>query len=220
MPSEDRWQFGVRPAFGPRVEPRCEPPLETATRPGLRIGGRRWRPSSFPGLLWQVSADARHRSPDRCRRLRTEDDDDEPFAVASSGARSTSSGWTRTTPTSVVTGQPLIGTMDFAGQGDIDVEKVQADPDEGHAPRLETARGPAVDRPGQGGRGEASHDRAAPVEHASGVWGCSGCSARSPIALAWDAPPEKQGSRQRRRHPGERDGHHDVTRNSSASPAR
>ena len=31
----------------------------------------------------------------------------------------------------VVTGRPLIGPMDFAGPGDIDVLKVQPDPDEG-----------------------------------------------------------------------------------------
>ena len=68
------------------------------------------------------------------------EEDEEPFAVARSSEVHII-GMDADDADRVVTGQPLMGSMDFAGQGDIDVVAVEPDPDDGCVPRLERRAG-------------------------------------------------------------------------------
>ena len=132
-PSEARWRTVLD-----QIEPRVAPTPETARRRrswlgvvlasaalvGAVILSRTLWPSPTPAPSAQTP------------QVSAEDEDDEPFAVARSSEvhiiRMDAEDADR-----VVTGRPLIGTMDFAGPGDIDVLGVRPDPDGGLTPRLE-----------------------------------------------------------------------------------
>jgi anti-sigma factor RsiW len=135
-PSEARWRSALD-----RIVPRVAPTPEAARRwrawlgvalasaalVGAVILARNLWPAPTPAPIAQVP-----QVPD--------EEDEEPFAVASSSEvhiiRMDAEDADR-----VVTGRPLLGTMDFAGPGDIDVLQVQPDPDEGRTPRLERRAG-------------------------------------------------------------------------------
>jgi anti-sigma factor RsiW len=138
MPSATRWQSAldqIRPRVAPT--PGAAPKwrlllgltLASAALVGAVVLTRNLlpTPTPTPELIVQTP-------------LVPAEEDEEPFAVARRSEvhiiRMDAEDADR-----VVTGQPLIGTMDFAGQGDIDVVKVQADPDEGYTPRLERRAG-------------------------------------------------------------------------------
>jgi anti-sigma factor RsiW len=131
LPSEERWRVTfdrIRPA----VTPRPRRPwglllglaLASAAALGAVVLARSLWPTATPGIALPAAP-----APD--------EEDDEPFAVAASSEvhiiRMDADD-----ADAVVTGRPLIGTMDFTGPGDIDVLQVQPDPDEKHTPRLET----------------------------------------------------------------------------------
>ena len=131
MPSEDRWRSTldrIRPRVGPKSPRRWLLGLALATAAALVavVLARSLWPTATPPIAQQPPAPA--------------EDVDEPFAVASSSEvhiiRMDADDADR-----VVTGRPLIGTMDFAGPGDIDVVQVQPDPDEKRTPHLETRAG-------------------------------------------------------------------------------
>ena len=133
MPSEDGWRSTfdrIRPPVA-RTSPRWRLSIGLALASAAALGAvvltRSLWPSAAPPIAIQMPA-------------LPADEDDEPFAVAASSEvhiiRMDADDADR-----VVTGRPLIGTMDFAGPGDIDVVKVQADPDAKHTPHLETRAG-------------------------------------------------------------------------------
>ena len=131
MPSEDRWNSAlerIRPRIAPRSPRRWLLGLALATAAALAVvvlARTQW-PAAAPPITQQTPAPP--------------DEDDEPFAVASASEvhiiRMDADDADQ-----VVTGRPLIGTMDFAGPGDIDVVQVQPDPDEKRTPHLETRAG-------------------------------------------------------------------------------
>ena len=131
-PSERCWQLALD-RIGPRVAPTARPwrvllglaLASAALWAAVVIGRAFWpTPTPIPAPLAQTPIPP------------GEDDDDEPFAVARMSEvhiiRMDAEDADR-----IVTGQPLIGTMVFAGKGDIKVEKVQADADGGNTPHLE-----------------------------------------------------------------------------------
>ena len=136
MPSEERWQSALD-----RIRPRVAPSPGAAWRWRLLLGltlasaamvgavvlSRALWPTPTPEPFVQTPA------------VRGEDDD-EPFAVAKLSEvhiiRMDADDADR-----IVTGQPLIGTMDFAGQGEIDMVRVQANSDEENTARLERRAG-------------------------------------------------------------------------------
>jgi anti-sigma factor RsiW len=131
MPSEARWRSTLD-----QIRPRVAPTPEAARRwrswlgvaiasaalVGAVILARNLWPSPTPAPIARTS-----QVPD--------EEDEEPFAVARSSEvhiiRMDAEDADR-----VVTGRPLLGTMDFAGPGDIDVLKIQP-AGEGLTPRLE-----------------------------------------------------------------------------------
>ena len=139
MPSEDRWQVALD-----RIRPRVAPSpgavwrwrlllgltLASAALVGAVILARSLWPTPTPTREPFVQTPA----------VSGEDEDEEPFAVARLSEvhiiQMDAADADR-----VVTGQALIGTMDFAGQGDIEVVTVQANPDEENTARLERRAG-------------------------------------------------------------------------------
>ena len=137
MPCEERWQSALD-----RIRPRVAPSPGAAWRWRLLLG---LTLASAAMLGAVVLSRALWPTPTRepiaeTPTVASEDDDGEPFAVARLSEvhiiRMDADDADR-----VVTGQPLIGTMDFAGQGDIEVVAVRAGPDEENAARLERRAG-------------------------------------------------------------------------------
>ena len=134
LPSEDRWRATfdrIRPPAAPRTARPWKLLLGLALASAAALGAvvlaRALWPAAPPAIGLQTPP-------------APEEDDEEPFAVAASSEvhiiRMDADD-----ADAVVTGRPLIGTMDFTGPGDIDVLQVQSDPDGKHTPRLETRAG-------------------------------------------------------------------------------
>ena len=139
MPSEGRWQSTFD-----QIRPRVAPPPGAAWRWRLLLGLTLASAAMVGAVilsrtLWPTPAPTREpfvQTP----VLPGEEDDDEPFAVARLSEvhiiQMDADDADR-----VVTGQPIIGTMDFAGQGEIDMVRVQANSDEENTARLERRAG-------------------------------------------------------------------------------
>ena len=133
MPSESRWQS----AFD-RIQPRVAP-----------TGGAGWRlllglalasaavlgAVMLARTLWPTTPPAIVLTPPI-----PPEEDEEPFAVARL-AEVHIIHMDADDADRIVTGQPIMGTMVFAAQSDIDEVQVLPDPDEGHTPRLERRAG-------------------------------------------------------------------------------